>query len=162
MPATKTLEERFWPKVDRRGPDECWPWLAQRQQRRGNYGRFRDRMAHRVAYELHYGVAPGELMVCHTCDNPPCVNPAHLWLGSAAENVEDCIRKGRFRRPVRSRPEFCRKCGHKRTDDYSFRHVSGQIIQRCRACALRQRAASRSRNQRNPDGSAHPHAGPRG
>lgn len=59
-------------------------------------------MAHRFAYELAHGPIPDGYLVCHTCDNPPCCNSAHLFLGTAKDNVQDCIRKNRrskHRRP---------------------------------------------------------------
>ena len=85
-------------KVDRRGPDECWPWL--KSQMNGGYGQFRvtvgqsPKRASRVAWELTHGDA-GELSVLHSCDNPPCCNPAHLFLGTVADNNADKLRKGR-------------------------------------------------------------------
>jgi hypothetical protein len=89
---------RFLAKVDRRGPDECWPWTGSLDEhgygklRVGNPGR--PRHAQRVAWEIVNGDTGG-LFVCHSCDNPICVNPDHLWLGTALDNMRDCIQKGR-------------------------------------------------------------------
>lgn len=92
---------RFWSKVDRSGgPDACWPWLA--SKRSSGYGQIALGGtvvgAHRVAWEIANGPVPDGLSVCHNCpdrDDPSCVNPAHLWLGTQKENVADTIDKGR-------------------------------------------------------------------
>lgn len=92
-----SLVDRFWSKVDRRGPDECWEWTRARNEL--GYGRFRFRgclyYAHRMAWELVNGPVPEALEVCHTCDNPPCCNPAHLFVGTHADNLGDMATKGR-------------------------------------------------------------------
>jgi hypothetical protein len=90
---TEADKARFYSKIDRSDPSGCHPWLTTAQSPFG-YGNFRKSrttlMAHRVAYQLHHGVdlASGQL-VCHTCDNPKCCNPDHLWVGSIEGNVAD-------------------------------------------------------------------------
>lgn len=91
----KSLEERFWEKVDRRDPAECWEWQAARDK--DGYGKFdvdgEQRFAHRVSHGLAKETAEGSL-VLHHCDNPPCVNPSHLYLGDYADNARDMYDRG--------------------------------------------------------------------
>lgn len=91
-----TLAERFWRKVDKSG--DCWEWTGARGNSTG-HGRIRDQGAskwsHRVSWELTHGPIPKGMFVCHACDNPPCVRPSHLFLGSAKDNSEDMVRKHR-------------------------------------------------------------------
>src|SRR5690349_1291171 len=85
---------RFWSYVDRRGPNDCWPWLKGRDA--DGYGHFkadhRYLRAHKIAFFLSTGSWP--LLVLHDCDNPPCCNPSHLKSGTQLENMHDKIRKG--------------------------------------------------------------------
>jgi len=93
----KTESERFWAKVDQKAPNECWEW--QGSLGRTGYGKFwsggKLRSAHRVAWEFTHGQIPDDLCVCHKCDNPRCVNSAHLFLGTLTDNNQDRDRKGR-------------------------------------------------------------------
>ena len=92
----KGIFPRFMQYVSVAGEDECWEWNG---YRRGGYGSFKMfgslMCAHRVSYELFVRPAGDHMMVCHKCDNPICVNPNHLFLGSAQENMDDKISKGR-------------------------------------------------------------------
>jgi len=97
----KSVSERFWGRVDKSGgPEACWIWTGYTSRRPGhNYGTLQlpdgPALAHRLSYELHHGAIPAGKCVLHTCDNPPCVNPAHLWLGTLGDNNRDRARKGR-------------------------------------------------------------------
>lgn len=109
--ARRPLADRFWEKVARDPDSECWPWTAATDIHGygligvwSEHGRMSNRHASRVSYALNVGPVPDDLDVCHRCDNPPCVNPAHLFLGTRKQNMEDCRRKSRHSHGVR-RPD---------------------------------------------------------
>jgi hypothetical protein len=90
----------FWDKVDKKSDDECWEWKAFKNKQ--GYGRMGIAAsqcvnAHRVSWVIHNGQIPLGMFICHTCDNPSCVNPHHLFTGSRQDNVNDMIIKKRSR-----------------------------------------------------------------
>ena len=100
---------KFWSRVDRNSKSPCWIWTGATDKSGYGYVMWDGKVVrtHRLAYQLHHEVelprqAPTKTtrtLVLHTCDNPPCCNPAHLWLGSNKENRDDCISKGRNNTP---------------------------------------------------------------
>jgi hypothetical protein len=95
--------ERFWSKVDIRGPNDCWEWTASRNQ--PGYGIFSLRhkknvRAHRMAWTLSVGSIPPGKLVLHQCHNPGCVNPRHLQLGTHSDNMAQAVERGTVGRRV--------------------------------------------------------------
>lgn len=90
-----TPSDRFWRRVKR--ADGCWLWIGARHPKGHGYASLDGRVqyAHRVAWQLTYGSIPDGREVCHRCDNPPCCNPAHLFIGTHADNMRDMAHKGR-------------------------------------------------------------------
>lgn len=138
---------RFWSHVDTSG--DCWLWTAARSER--GYGRVkikgRMHQAHRVAYELTIGSIADSMKICHTCDNPPCCRPDHLFEGTSADNSADMVRKGRSaagdRNPARQHPERM-----PRGDDHHSR-------KRPERMARGERHGSRTHPDKLPRGDSH-------
>lgn len=122
---------RFWSHVDQGNEERCWPWRAALND--SGYGAFqvggRCRVASRIAWQITHGTTPMR-HVCHSCDNPVCVNPAHLWLGTDADNLRDMASKGRA---FRQTATHC-KNGHEFTVENTY-HPPHRLWNRaCRAC----------------------------
>lgn len=90
---------RFWSKVDRKNKNECWNWESSKNE--NGYGKFcinyKLYKAHRVSYFIKYNKDPRNLLICHKCNNPSCVNPYHLFSGTHKENIEQAVSEGRSR-----------------------------------------------------------------
>lgn len=89
----------FWSKVNKVEDDKCWLWMGTLRSKQSPYGKFwshnKQFLAHRVSWEIHNGPIQEGLFVCHHCDNPRCVNPGHLFVGTAKDNTRDMLAKDR-------------------------------------------------------------------
>ncbi len=114
------LDVRFWSKVEK--TNDCWLWKGSRAT---SYGKLwlngRDQMAHRFAYSFLVGTIPPGQCVCHRCDEPLCVNPSHLFLGSKKDNSQDAVRKGRLHRNSGGP-----KLTNRKAEEIRQRHASGE------------------------------------
>ncbi len=125
-----TPETRFWAKVGK--TEGCWLWKGRRTE--SGYGHFGIRSgkmcrAHRFSFELAYGPIPSGMYICHHCDNPPCVRPDHLFVGTNSDNAKDAIAKGRPWGTKRG--THCAR-GHEMTAANRYWRKDG--YSQCRAC----------------------------
>lgn len=125
-PKPLSPELRFWKHVTKGAENECWNWQGAKNQH--GYGRLnvkgRPLYAHRISWGLHKGELAASVHVLHTCDNPSCVNPAHLKLGSQSANMQDCSNKGRnmfavtFEQAASLREKFAQLPRHRSKMDF--------------------------------------------
>ena len=125
--------ERFWAKVDKSG--DCWLWTASKTKEGYGYFRFDGAMrkAHRMSWLLTNGEIPEGMLVCHTCDNPSCVNPKHLWLGTNRDNMDDMNAKGRHVFAQRTHCPRNHEYDKQNTREYT-NPITGQFMRACRKC----------------------------
>lgn len=138
------VETRFWNRTKETGTG-CWEWQGARNEH--NYGGVsvngKWRKAHQVAWELAHGERPEGACVCHRCDNPPCVNPAHLFLGSQIENIQDMHNKGRARGGSPIRPRNTKThCPQNHPYEGDNLIVTKEGYFRCRTCVRAQSNAN--------------------
>lgn len=145
--------QRFWNKVDKRTEDECWIWMGAKVN--GGYGCItvdsENIVAHRYSWIIHNGNIPAGLLVCHHCDNPPCVNPIHLFLGTNSDNTLDMVEKNRHAKTHKTTKTRKTKCkyGHEFTEENSswFFNIKGYYVRNCKTCAKIRRDSKKSANK---------------
>jgi hypothetical protein len=138
----KSVLSRFNSKWEE--TDGCWDWKSYRCKK--GYGRFKlegsTKMSHRVAWELYFGPIPEGLHVLHVCDNPSCVNPLHLFLGTNQDNVDDKMAKGRYMNKNMHKSK-CPKCG----GEFETRYCKGKPYRVCGPCRRAKEKEYRIKNK---------------
>lgn len=117
------VRARFETRITRT-EEGCWEWQGPRKYNgygQLSVGNLHMAIAHRVSFFLANGAFDAALFVCHSCDNPPCVRPDHLFLGTAKDNMEDCLKKGRFPRPAPPKGSASRWARHTEDEIYQMR-----------------------------------------
>jgi hypothetical protein len=140
-----TVEDRFWANVDKSG--DCWEWQA--SVNLDGYGRFclkgKRIRAHRLSWVLANGEIPEGMCVLHKCDNPPCVSPDHLFLGTRADNVRDMVQKGRCRSGTCNPKKTHCSHGHEYSEDSTY--VSSKGARVCKKCMISKVSAYNKKNR---------------
>ena len=134
MSDNRPIEKRFFPRLVER-PNGCLEWIGCTDHKYGSLKVHKVAWrAHRLAWTLAYGDIPTGMLVLHTCDNPPCCNPDHLWLGTQADNVRDKVSKGRQGTNSNARKTHCKR-GHEFTPENTFlKSPASRGLRECRTC----------------------------
>lgn len=148
-------QRRFWANVNMSGPIVsemlgcCWVWVG--KTKRGECGKFfylgKNRFAHRVSMLISGVQLNDDMLVCHKCDNPPCVRPSHLFIGSQSDNMIDCARKGRLKNQNMGK-SHC-KNGHSLSGENLQTYMrDGKLRRKCVACQKAADGRSRDKKMR--------------
>lgn len=134
-----TVQERFWARVDKSG--DCWLWTGYRMP--DGYGRVslewgQMRLTHRLSYEWAFGEIPNGMYVCHHCDNPACVRPDHLFIGTQQDNMSDASRKNRIKSPLCEAFKSRTHCKHGHEYTVENTYIKPNDSARCCRECLRQ------------------------
>lgn len=144
-PEAPRFIDDFWTHVRKSHEHGCWTWTAKTEPK--GYGRWRSTLAHRESWRRANGDIPDGLWILHHCDNPPCVNPAHLYLGTVVENVRDMIDRGRkYVQPLKT---HCSQ-GHELSGE-NLRFLGRKRVRCCRTCD-NERSAARMQERRRESG----------
>jgi hypothetical protein len=143
------LPDRFWARVDSSQPDGCWIWKGRRTTRgygTVNAGLGKNLAAHRASWQIHNGPIPDGLWVLHHCDNPSCVRPDHLFLGTHDDNMRDMALKGRNAR-FQATKTHC-PAGHPYSEENTYHPPKRPSERTCKECARERVRARRARGIR--------------
>ena len=134
--------ERFWKNTER--TSGCWLWMGKRDKAGYGYVRPNYKLtgAHRFSWELTHGPIPSGLFVCHRCDNPPCVNPEHLFTGTARDNTSDAIRKGRLAKPKITGSPTAQRL-------WQIRNVANGLCRQCPSARINAQFCQKHRDAKN-------------
>lgn len=152
----ETITDRFQRKFQSSPDGGCWEWAANKDAKGYGLLAFKGKSyrAHRLSWELTNGPIPDGMLVCHKCDNPSCVNPEHLFIGTPKDNTQDSVKKGRHVMPQKSpgymhynlRRTHCRY-GHPLSGDNLAIWGKGRRMRACRACNRKRQMEYRAKKQ---------------